>query len=85
MKMYEVLYFNRELLDRLSAMGIRCEDSKYVDLYIDYTEFRGVGHKKTYIVAVLAERYHISERKVYAVLSRLEGDCKIPAVVPPGL
>ena len=30
----------------------------------------------TYIVAILAERYDISERKVYGLIKRFQSDCK---------
>lgn len=37
MKVIEILKFNRELLKRLQAAGIRLEDARYIDLYSDYT------------------------------------------------
>ena len=37
MKVIEILNFNRELLKRLQAIGIRLEDARYIDLYADYT------------------------------------------------
>ena len=80
MKVYEILSFNRELLRRLSAMGIRCADCKYLDLYNDYTKFRNAGHKKIYAVACLSDKYRVSERHVYSVLARMERDCKNIAV-----
>ena len=33
MKVIEILNFNRELLKRLQASGIRLEDARYIDLY----------------------------------------------------
>ena len=56
MKLYEVISFNRELLRRLSSVGIRLDDCKYIDLYEDYRKLRegGGGGKMTYIAAVLA-------------------------------
>ena len=33
MKVIEILNFNRELLKRLQAAGIRLEDARYIDLY----------------------------------------------------
>lgn len=83
MKVYEILSVNRELLVRLSAMGVRYEDCKYVDLYRDYLKFRADGNKMTYIVASLSEKYLVSERQVYAVINRLGSDCKDLAAVPP--
>lgn len=83
MKVYEVLSFNKELLAKISAMGVRCEDCKYIDLYYEYLFLRAGGNKVTYIVATLSEKYRISERQVYVVIDRLGSDCKGIAVVTP--
>lgn len=75
MKIIEVLKFNRELLNNLRKVGIRLEDAEYVDLYSDYTDMLNHGEKVSYIVAVLAERYGICERKVYGLIRRFQSDC----------
>lgn len=82
MKLYELLEFNKELLKRLCSAGIKPEDYKYVDLFADYEHLNREGEKKTYIVAVLADKYRMSERQVYTVIGRLsqEFDCKSRAV-----
>lgn len=36
MKLYELLDFNKELLNRLFCAGIKPEDYRYVDLFADY-------------------------------------------------
>lgn len=71
MKLYELLDFNKELLKRLCSAGIKPEDYKYADLFADYERLNREGEKKTYIVAMLADKYGISERKVYSVINRL--------------
>ena len=80
MKVIELLNFNRELLMRLLESGIRLDDVRYVNLYTDYFHLLRAGGKVTYIVAVLAERYGISERKVYGLIKRFQSDCKQLAV-----
>ena len=45
MKVIEILNFNRELLKRLQASGIRLEDARYIDLYSDYTRLLDQGEK----------------------------------------
>lgn len=80
MTIYEILSFNKELLQRLTESGIRTEDYRYVDLFRDFTEMVQEGNKTTYAVAILSEKYAISERKVYNVLRRLRTDCKGYAV-----
>lgn len=76
MKIFEILSFNRELLYRLSKAGVKTDDYRYIDLFRDFTEMMDEGNKTTYIVAVLAEKYAISVRKVYSVIRHLRSDCK---------
>ena len=80
MKIIEVLKFNRELIKRLRMAGIRLEDEKFVDLYSDYTTLLAKGEKVSYIVAILSERYAVSERKVYGLIKHFQTDCTPSAV-----
>lgn len=80
MKVYELLALNRELIERMCAAGVRLDDVRYVGLYRDYLRMKGAGGKVSYIVAVLAERYGVSERKVYSILKRFGSDCTEIAV-----
>ena len=80
MKVIEILNFNRELLKRFQVAGIRLEDVSYIDLYADYTRLLNQGEKVSYVVAVLAEKYSVSERKIYALVKRFQSDCKRFAV-----
>ena len=80
MKVIEILNFNRELLKRLQASGIRLEDARYIDLYSDYIRMLDQGEKVSYAVAVLSEKYLVSERKVYTPVKRFQSDCKTFAV-----
>ena len=77
MKVFELINFSRELLMKLRAAGVRLDDVRYVDLYADYTSMRRDECKVSYIVAVLAERYGVSERKFEEVRERLYGDCSV--------
>lgn len=78
--MIEILKFNQELLKRLQAAGIRLEDTRYIDLYSDYVHLLEQGEKVSYIVAVLSEKYSVSERKIYALVKRFQSDCKTLSV-----
>lgn len=80
MKVIEILNFNRELLKKLQDAGIRLEDCRYVDLYSDYINLLEQGEKVSYIVAILSDRYSVSERKVYDLIKRFQSDCKMLAV-----
>lgn len=83
MKIFEILSFNREILDRLDSLGIHPGDHKHLNLYNDYRVMKARAEKVTYIVAILAERYVMSERKVYDLIARLGKDCTQHAVTPP--
>ena len=56
------------------------EDVQYIELYNDYNRLLDEGEKVSYIVAVLAERYNVCERKVYTLIKRLQSDCNQFAV-----
>lgn len=83
MKIYEILSFNREILDRMDRIGIRPTDFKHINLYNDYQTMKVRHEKMTYIVAVLADRYNICQRKVYDIIGRFGKDCTECAVVQP--
>lgn len=80
MKIYEILSFNRELLHRLFVVGIKADHYKYIDLYDEYRRLHEGGGKVTYIVAILADKYGVSERQVYHIISYLGKDCNDIAV-----
>ena len=80
MKVIELLNFNRELLKKLQEAGIRLEDARYIDLYMNYVRLLNQGDKVSYVVAVLSEKYSVSERKVYALVKHFQSDCNPLAV-----
>lgn len=80
MKIIEILKFNRELLKRLQTAGIQLDDTRYIDLYCEYKDMLDRGEKVSYAVALLADKYSVSERKVYSLIKRFQSDCKPVAV-----
>lgn len=80
MTIFEILKFNRELIVRLRSSGIRLEDADYVDLFADFSKMIADGDKVSYAVAVLADRYRVSERKVYSLIHRFNTHCNGGAV-----
>lgn len=80
MKVIEALKFNSGLLKNLESIGINVGDTQYIALYDDYTLLLTEGNKVSYIVATLAEKYHICERTVYSLIKKFESDCKPFAV-----
>lgn len=52
----------------------------YIDLYNEFRAMHAQNLKVSYIVVTLAEKYNISERKVYDLVRRFKSDCNLPAV-----
>ena len=67
----DVVRFCRELLKRLSENEIKTSDYKFVDMYDEYTRLVGEGHKKEYAIAVVTDKYRVSESTLRRVLKRL--------------
>lgn len=80
MKAYEIIFLVPNLLKSLHEIGIKCEDYRWIDLYKDYLALKNTNNKTSYIIAVLSDRYHVCERKVYKVIKMLEQDCPNGAV-----
>lgn len=76
MIIYEALKLSGCLIEQLERAGAKPSDHKYVRLFEDYQDARKRGEKVSYIVAILAERYSVSERNVYDIVKRLGSDCK---------
>lgn len=80
MTLFEILNFNKELIDGLVSVGFKPDDCRYVALYADYINMRSKGEKVTYIVSYLSERYKVSERKVYNIIKKFGTNCSAGAV-----
>ena len=80
MKVIEILNFYKELLKKFQTAGIRMEDVEYIDLFNEYLALVTQGEKVSYIVATLATKYAVSERKVYDLIKRFKSDCNLLAV-----
>jgi hypothetical protein len=80
MTVYEILNFNKELLNKLGLIGFKPEDYKFIDLFSEYEKMLRNGDKVTYIVSVLSDKYNVSERKIYAIIKQFKKDCTACAV-----
>ena len=80
MKVIEILNLNKKLLKKFQTAGIRMEDVEYIGLFNEYLALVAQGEKVSYIVATLADKYTISERKVYDLIRRFKTDCNLSAV-----
>lgn len=70
MRVADFVKMSAETLKMLSKFGVRTDDYKHVELFADYEAMAADGIKTSYVVAVLAERYSLSESSVYRVLRR---------------
>ena len=52
MTLFEILNFNRELLERLAGTGYKPDDYKYIDLYREYEQMRRKGDKVWTILSI---------------------------------
>lgn len=76
MTVFDILNLYQTPFKWMLERGIHLEDVNYIDLYKDYSRMIAEGEKVTYIVAVLAAKYRICERKVYTLLKRLSRGCE---------
>ena len=76
MKVVEYLKIGKELLKVMSSYDLKCKDYEYITLYDDYTDMRNNGLKVDYILAVLSEKYHISDSTIKRIIRRLSKEVK---------
>lgn len=79
MKVYEILKLTEGVLKTLQDSCIKIGDIDYLQMYDDYVNLIHQKHKKSYVIAVLSDRYKVSERQVYYVIRRFSKECKIRA------
>lgn len=71
MTQYDVLRMCESTLRMLDNNGIDAKDIRYLDMYKDYVRLVAEGHKVTYIVAYLSERYEVGAATVYRAVERM--------------
>lgn len=70
MTLYDALTISGRTLAALRELGYKAGDERYMPMLRDYLEMVDRGDKITYAVAIVANRYGISERTVYNVVKR---------------
>lgn len=71
MKGVDLIKINKVGMELMSKIGLKTDDHQYLELYDTYLDMRRVGEKVAYIIAHLAEAYHISESSVKRIIRRL--------------
>lgn len=80
MKVIEVMKIDQKGLELLQECCISISDVRFIGLYDDFMRIIGDGGKTTYAIAYLAEKYGISERKVYYLIKKFTAECTVCAV-----
>lgn len=80
---FELLKVFQGPIKMLIRCNLRLDDCRYLELYEDYLAMVEAGDKVTYVVAKMAEKYNISQRKVYLLINRMGRDCTADAVNVP--
>lgn len=79
MKVFEAIKLTESTLIALRNANVGTGDVEYIKLYEEFRDLQGDGLKVSYCVAFLAEKYHISIRKVYDLIWKFKSDCKMSA------
>ena len=75
MKAKELIKIGKEMMKMLHERGIKMEDYQHLAMTEEFDVMKKLGHKTTYIIAYLAEKYGICERKVYKIIGKMAMDC----------
>ena len=80
MKYYEILKLNKSVLQCINLHGGNLRDYKYIAMYEEYLEMISDGNKVSYIVYILSQKYGVSERTIYKLVSRFSVDITVQRV-----
>ena len=69
--LYSVLKLNLNQLKMMSDFDIPAHYYRYIPMFEDYLQMRAAGEKMAYIIAVLTERYDVSDSTVKRVIKAL--------------
>ena len=72
MTIFEMIDLQKGFLNKLVNNGVTIEDCRHIDLYIEYIELYTPTTKKTYVVALLAEKYGVCERTVHNIIKKFK-------------
>jgi hypothetical protein len=75
MKVKDLIKIGKETMKLLHERGIKMEDYQYLPMMEEFDIMKGMGHKTTYVIAHLSEKYNICERKVYKIVGKMIQNC----------
>jgi len=75
MKVKELIKIGEILMKMLHERGICMDYYQHLQMVEEFDMMKEMGHKTTYIIAHLSEKYGICERKVYKIIGKMILDC----------
>ena len=75
MKVKDLIKIGKVMMKMLHERDIKMEDYQYLPMMEEFDIMKQMGHKTTYIIAHLAEKYGICERKVYKIIGKMIMNC----------
>ena len=75
MKVKDLIKIGNVIMKMLHERGITMDYYQYLPLIQEFDIMKDMGHKTTYIVAHISEKYGICERKVYKIVGKMIMDC----------
>lgn len=75
MKVKELIKIGKVIMKSLHERGISMDYYQHIPMVEEFDIMKGMGYKTTYIIAHLAEKYEICERKVYKIIGKMIQDC----------
>lgn len=72
MKRFDLVDFNKELLQKLKKAGIKLDDYKYCDLYRRYLELSNKYKSRKQVILTLTQEFNLTDRQIYNILKHLE-------------
>lgn len=75
MKVKELIFIGKEIMKSLHERGITMDYYQHLPMVQEFDVMKNMGHKTTYIIAHISEKYGICERKVYKIVGKMSVDC----------
>jgi len=75
MKVKELIKIGKDVMKMLHERGIKMEDYQHLPMIEEFDVLKDMGHKTTYIIAYLSEKYGICERSIYKIVGKMVLDC----------
>lgn len=74
--LYELINYNRKLLEELFDAGVNIRDIRYLPIYEEYLRMIADGSKVTPSISTLSAKYSVSESTLYSIIRKLSRNIK---------